>query len=44
VWQDRGEFFSRTPARPGGPVDLGLWPTRLGADVPRLLAKLTLPG
>jgi PQQ-dependent dehydrogenase (methanol/ethanol family) len=44
LWQDRGEFFSRGAAHPGGSVDLRLWPTRLADDVPRLLAKLTLPG
>jgi PQQ-dependent dehydrogenase (methanol/ethanol family) len=44
VWQDRGEFFSQQRARPGGPVDVGLWPTRLDPGVPRLLAKVALPG
>jgi hypothetical protein len=43
LWQNRRQFFSLTPARPGGGVDLRLWPTGLADAVPRSLAKLSLP-
>jgi alcohol dehydrogenase (cytochrome c) len=43
LWQNRRQLFSRTAARPGGPVDLRVWPTGLADGVPRSLARLTLP-
>jgi PQQ-dependent dehydrogenase (methanol/ethanol family) len=43
LWQNRRQFFSRSAARPGGSVDLRLWPTGLADSVPRSLAKLVLP-
>ena len=42
-WENPRQFFTRTPARPGGDVDLSTWPTQLGNAVPSGLASLTLP-
>jgi hypothetical protein len=43
VWESSLYAFSKTVARPGGPADIDLYPTELGAEVPRDLAKLRLP-
>jgi alcohol dehydrogenase (cytochrome c) len=42
-WESQRQFFSRFPARPGGPVDLRNWPRRLGPSAPRGLAFLRVP-
>jgi PQQ-dependent dehydrogenase (methanol/ethanol family) len=42
-WESQRQFFTRSEARPGGPVDLSSWPTQLGESVPAGLASLTLP-
>jgi PQQ-dependent dehydrogenase (methanol/ethanol family) len=42
-WQNRRQFFSRFAAVPGGPVDLGSWPARLGPAVPSGLGTLVVP-
>ena len=43
LWAGELELFSRRPARPGGPVDLGRWPRALPGDLPRDLAQVELP-
>jgi PQQ-dependent dehydrogenase (methanol/ethanol family) len=43
-WENPRQVFTRTPARPGGAVDLSTWPTQLGTAVPSGLASLGLPG
>ncbi len=42
-WQSRRLFFSGFAATPGGKVDLGSWPSKLGRGTPSRLATLTLP-
>src|SRR5581483_9457345 len=42
-WENLRQSFSSFPAKPGGAVDLGSWPTALGAAVPSGLATLGLP-
>jgi hypothetical protein len=42
-WENLRQSFSAFPARPGGAVDLGSWPTALGKAVPVGMARLTLP-
>lgn len=42
-WQSRLRAFSRTEARPGGPVDVGYWPGAVPEDAPRDLDALELP-
>ncbi len=41
-WQNRRQSFSRVPASPGGPVDLGTWPAQLGPSVAAGLATLAV--
>jgi len=41
-WENQRQFFTRSPAAPGGPVDLSTWPTQLGTAAPAGLASLTL--
>ena len=43
-WESELYSFSRTPARPGAPVDLAHWPRSIPSDAPRDLERLTLPG
>jgi hypothetical protein len=43
-WENPRQFFTRSPAAPGGAVDLGTWPEHLGTAVPSGLASLELPG
>jgi hypothetical protein len=43
-WENPRQFFTRSPATPGGAVDLSTWPAQLGAAVPSGLASLELPG
>jgi hypothetical protein len=43
VWENARQSFSRFPARPGGAVDLGTWPSRLGDAVPTGLARIDVP-
>ena len=42
-WENSRQFFTRSPASPGGPVDLSAWPTQLGLASPAGLASLRLP-
>ena len=42
-WENQRQFFTRSPATPGGPVDLSTWPSQLGTVAPAGLASLTLP-
>jgi len=42
-WQNRRVFFSSFPAVPGGKVDPGTWPSKLGPGTPSGLAYLKLP-
>jgi hypothetical protein len=42
-WENQRQFFTRSVARPAGPVDLTTWPTQLGTEAPAGLASLTLP-
>jgi alcohol dehydrogenase (cytochrome c) len=42
-WQSRRLFFSRFDAVPGGKVDLGSWPAKLGPGTPSRLATLAVP-
>ena len=44
LWENQRQFFSRFTATPGGPVDLGSWPTQLGAAAPSGLAVLSVSG
>jgi hypothetical protein len=41
-WENQRQFFTKTEARPGGPVDLSSWPTELGSSAPSGLASLNL--
>ena len=41
-WEAKVTLFSRTPARPGGPIDLRDWPRVLAPDVPRELARVSV--
>jgi len=41
-WENQRQFFTRSAATPGGPVDLSTWPTQLGTAAPAGLASLTL--
>jgi hypothetical protein len=43
VWENVRQSFSSTPQRPGGPVDLSSWPSRLGDAVPTGVATLKIP-
>jgi len=43
-WESRLYSFSRVPATPGGPIDLGYWPTAFPERAPRDVETLTLPG
>jgi alcohol dehydrogenase (cytochrome c) len=43
LWQNLRQSFSAFPAKAGGAVDLGSWPTALGKAVPVGTAGLTLP-
>jgi hypothetical protein len=43
VYEDARQFFSPTPAVPGGPVTHGAWPDGLGSDVPQRLAAIRVP-
>jgi alcohol dehydrogenase (cytochrome c) len=43
-WESERQFFSRTPAKAGGPVDMAVYPKSLPADAPQGLARLNLPG
>jgi alcohol dehydrogenase (cytochrome c) len=42
-WQSRRLFFSNFAATPGGKVDLGSWPSKLGRSTPSRLALLRVP-
>src|SRR6266542_2944581 len=42
-WQSRRLFFSSFTATPGGKVDLGSWPSKLGRGTPSRLASLRVP-
>jgi hypothetical protein len=42
-WESQLYAFSRTPAKPGGTVDLGNYPTALSHDMPQDLLRVTLP-
>jgi hypothetical protein len=42
-WQNARQSFSRFAARPGGAVDLGTWPSKLGDAVPTGIARLAVP-
>ena len=42
-WENRRQFFSRFPAKNGGPVDLATWPSELGSSVASDLATLAVP-
>jgi alcohol dehydrogenase (cytochrome c) len=42
-WQSQRLFFSSFAATPGGKVDLGSWPSKLGRGTPSHLASLRLP-
>ncbi len=42
-WQASRQFFSPAPTKPGGPVDLSIYPKSLPSDAPQNIATLTLP-
>lgn len=42
-WESQLYAFSRTPAKPGAPVDLSDYPSKLAPDVPADLQTLRLP-
>jgi hypothetical protein len=44
LWEGKLNLFSKTYAKPGGPIDLTDWPTTLPPDVPRDLAVVRLKG
>jgi alcohol dehydrogenase (cytochrome c) len=43
-WQAQRQFFTAAATRPGGPLDLGVYPTSLPPDAPQGIATLKLPG
>ncbi len=43
IWENDRQTFSKTPATPGGAMDVGTWPTELSSVVPRGLAVVKLP-
>jgi hypothetical protein len=43
-WEQGREFLSTSPARPGGPVDLSMYPRAPATDAPQGIATLKLPG
>jgi alcohol dehydrogenase (cytochrome c) len=43
IYEDLRQFFSPTPAAPGGPVARTVWPHGLQQNVPQRLAAITLP-
>jgi alcohol dehydrogenase (cytochrome c) len=44
LWENQRQFFSRFPAKPGGAVDLGSWPTQLGPAAPSGLGVISVSG
>ena len=44
LWENQRQFFSHFPAKPGGPVDLGSWPTQLGSAAASGLARVKVSG
>jgi hypothetical protein len=42
LWESDFVTFSRSPATPGGPVDLGAWPKKLSPRVARDVAFLVV--
>jgi hypothetical protein len=42
-WQHDGDYFSTIPAKPGGEISLGEWPTKLETTTPRGFGRVTLP-
>jgi alcohol dehydrogenase (cytochrome c) len=42
-WEGDRQFFSTSPAKPSGPVDLTVYPKSLSASAPQGLAVLSLP-
>jgi hypothetical protein len=44
LWEQEREFFSPMPARPGGKVDLSVYPRAPATDAPQGMATLELPG
>jgi len=42
LWEAKVTLFSRSTARPGGPIDLRDWPRVLAPDVPRQLGRVSV--
>jgi alcohol dehydrogenase (cytochrome c) len=42
-WEANRQFFSAATAKPGGPIDLTIYPKSLPSDAPQGLATLSLP-
>ena len=43
-WERERQYFSTTVAKPGGKVDLSVYPTSLAEDTPQALLTVKLPG
>jgi hypothetical protein len=43
-WESDRQYFSTTAAKPGGRVDLSVYPKSLGQETPQGLATVKLPG
>ena len=44
VWEDSSTFFQPTEARPGGPIDLSIWPHIPPGNQPQGLATVGVQG
>jgi hypothetical protein len=43
VWEDASTFFQSQAAVPGGPIQLGIWPSIPPGDQPQGLAVVRAP-
>jgi alcohol dehydrogenase (cytochrome c) len=43
-WEAERQFFTTSSPKPGGPVDLSVYPKSLAEDVPQAIATARLPG
>ena len=43
-WERERQYFSTKVAKPGGNVDLSVYPTSLAEDTPQALLAVKLPG
>lgn len=43
-WESQAQFFTASNAKPGGALDLSIYPTSLPTDAPQNIATVKLPG